>query len=136
MLISQYFYAFGAGLLGLLGSIHLYYTFFSSKFDSYDPAVDEAMKTTTPRISKDTTMWKAWIGFNASHSVGPMFLASVYLPLSITHFSLLQSSVWFAALPLVTSLYYLLLAKKYWFSVPFNGIGLASLCFLVALVTR
>ena len=34
----QILIVFGAALLGLLGAMHLVYTFFSDKFDARDPA--------------------------------------------------------------------------------------------------
>ena len=34
------------------------------------------MKKVAPRISGDMTMWKAWIGFHVSHSIGLMLFGS------------------------------------------------------------
>ena len=70
MLIARVFFLAGASIVGVLGALHLFYTFFSDKFLARDPAVVDAMKGTSPRISRGTTMWRAWIGFNASHSLG------------------------------------------------------------------
>jgi len=72
----------GALIFGVLGTIHLIYTFFSNKFDTIDPSVKEAMKNTSPILTKETTIWKAWVGFNASHSLGAMLFAGIYIPLS------------------------------------------------------
>jgi hypothetical protein len=38
----------GATIFGLLGGIHLAYTFLTNKFHAHDSQVTEAMKTTSP----------------------------------------------------------------------------------------
>jgi len=124
----------GALIFGVLGSFHLFYTFFSNKFEAYDPSVSEAMKSTSPILTKETTLWRAWIGFNASHSLGAMVFAGIYIPLSLSHFGVIQASAWFSTLPVLVGLSYLMLAKKYWFKVPFVGILLATACFASAAI--
>ena len=126
--------AVGAGIFGTLGTLHLVYTFFSPKFDPRDPAVAVAMKGTSPRITRATTMWNCWIGFNASHSLGAMMFAAVYLLLAIGHPQLLSESPAFVALALVNALAYLALAFKYWFRIPLTGIAIATACFAIATV--
>ncbi|WKE64255.1 hypothetical protein PVT67_11190 [Gallaecimonas kandeliae] len=122
----------GAAIFGILGTIHLLYTFFTEKFSPYDRAVADAMKSTSPRLTKETSIWRAWIGFNASHSLGAMLLAAVYIPLAAGHFALIAGSLWFSLLPVVLSAAYLYLAKQYWFRVPFFGILISLLCFVGA----
>ena len=41
------------------------------------------MKQTSPVLTKDTTVWDAWVGFNASHSIGAMLVAAFYIPLAV-----------------------------------------------------
>ncbi len=130
-MIARVFYLAGASIFGLLGTLHLFYTFFSRKFLARDPAVVEAMKGTSPRISRSTTMWRAWIGFNASHALGAMLLSAFYLLLAGWHMDVLGGSSPFAVLPVIASAAYLLVAKRYWFVVPFRGIAIATGCFAV-----
>ncbi|MCF2910069.1 hypothetical protein L1285_17280 [Pseudoalteromonas sp. DL2-H2.2] len=120
----------GASIFGLLGLLHLIYTFFSKKFDPYNLAVKEAMLNTSPRITKQTNMWQAWVGFNASHSLGAIFFAAFFIPLCINHFDVVAGSLWFSILPSVVGVSYLLLAKKDWFKVPFTGILVSSACLI------
>jgi hypothetical protein len=122
----------GAAIFGCLGLLHLIYTFSGNKFEARDPAVTAAMKSSSPLISRDTSMWKAWIGFNASHSLGAMLVAGVYIPLAANHLSIIQQSLWFTVLPILVGVSYLLLAKRYWFNIPFIGISISTLCFVVA----
>ena len=117
-------------IFGVLGSIHLVYTFFTEKFSPYDASVAVAMESTSPRLTKETTMWRAWVGFNASHSLGAMLLAAIYIPLAVYHFELIQNSLWFSLLPVVVGISYLVLAKKYWFKIPFTGVLISLVCFI------
>ena len=132
--MAQTLIILGAAIFGILGTLHLLYTFFTPKFDASDPAVKEAMKATSLILTKDTTMWKAWIGFNASHSLGAMLIAAFYIPLAARHFDLIQEDHWFSLLPVVLGLSYLLLARKYWFKIPFTGILISTVCFIGAAV--
>ena len=122
----------GVSIFGILGTLHLLYTFFTRKFHSSDPAVMEAMRRCSPVITNETSMWKMWVGFNASHSIGAMLLAAIYIPLAVYHFPMLRSSVWFMTLPVVVAFAYLLLARRYWFRVPYFGVLIALVCFVAA----
>lgn len=122
----------GAAIFGCLGLLHLIYTFSGNKFEARDSSVTAAMKSSSPFISRDTTMWKAWLGFNASHSIGAMLVAAVYIPMAVEYLSIIQQSLWFTVLPILISVSYLLLAKRYWFNIPFIGISISTLCFIFA----
>ncbi len=124
----------GMSIFGVLGTIHLIYTFFTEKFRPYDLSVEKAMKGACPKLTKETTMWRAWIGFNASHSLGAMLFAAVYIPMTISHFEIVKDSLWFSLLPVIAGVSYLILAKKYWFKIPFFGILISTICFVGAAV--
>lgn len=134
MLMEQLLLITGASIIGILGTIHLLYTFFSNKFEAYDSSVTEAMKATPPILTKETSVWKAWIGFNASHSLGAILVAGVYIPLTVSYFKIIQQSIWFSFLPVFIGLSYLFLAKKYWFKIPFIGILISTICFIGAAI--
>lgn len=124
----------GASIFGLLGAVHLLFTLFTDKFEAFDPSVTEAMKGTSPNLTKDTSVWDAWVGFNASHSLGAMLIAAFYVPLAIWHMEAIAGSLWFSLLPVVAGLSYLALAWRYWFRIPFVGILLSTLCFAGAAI--
>ena len=134
LLIAQWLIIAGALVIGLLGFAHLVLTYSSNKFEAFDANVTQAMKATSPIITKNTTMWRAWIGFNVSHSLGALLFTGFYLPLSVWHFPLLSQHLWFLVLPLITSSAYLFLAYKYWFKAPLIGISIATMCFSSALL--
>ena len=124
----------GALVIGLLGSVHLAYTFFTGKFLSRDSALVDAMKATSPVLTRQTTMWKAWIGFNASHSLGAILFAAVYVLLATRHMEILVQSKELVLVGVATCLAYLWLAYAYWFRVPFTGIAISTACFIVAAI--
>jgi hypothetical protein len=123
----------GAFVIGLLGSIHLVYTFLTTKFDARDPAVSAAMKATSPILTRRITLWSAWIGFNASHSLGLLLFAATYLVLAIGHMSVLRESTTLHWLPVVAS-GDLALARRYWFLSPLVGVAIAGTCFLLGAI--
>ena len=132
--MAQILLIIGASIFGVLGTVHLLYTFFTNKFEAYDSSVTEAMKGTSPILTKETSIWNAWVGFNASHSLGAILVAAVYIPLTTSYFYIIQQSAWFSSLPVLIGLSYLILAKKYWFKIPFFGVLVSTICFAGATV--
>ena len=126
--------AASAGIIFLLGLAHLVYTFRGSKLHPRDPDLQERMKGVSPVITRETTMWKAWIGFNASHSFGALLFGAVYGYLAIVHSTLLFQSPLLLLMGLALLGGYVFLGKVYWFSVPFRGIVVSTLFYLAALV--
>jgi hypothetical protein len=124
----------GAAVFGTLGSIHLVYTFFGERLAPRDPAVRIAMQNTTMRITRATTLWQAWTGFNASHSLGAMVFALFVLLLATLHMDFLRSAPVFAWLAAGNALAWLVLAWRYWFRIPLLGLAFSGTCFLIAAV--
>lgn len=133
-MVSQVLFLVGASIFGLLGFVHLIYTFFTDKFNPHNSDVAQAMKGTSLNITKETTIWRAWVGFNASHSLGAILFAAIYIPLAFSHIQFINNNSWFAVLPSIIGFSYLLLAKNYWFRIPFFGILLSTICFVGAFV--
>jgi len=131
-MISKILWISGASISLVLGVIHLCYTFFTTKFDPRNKDLIDEMKNTSPRLTNQTTMWKAWIGFNASHSSGAIFIGLINIILPIENFSVLENSFFLSVSTIAASVFYLWLARKYWFSVPFGGILLATGCFILS----
>jgi hypothetical protein len=124
----------GASIFGVLGAIHVAYTFFSDRLLPRDRAVIEAMKGTSLTLTRETTIWDAWIGFNASHSLGAILLAAFYLLLATQHMELLAQSKSLLAIGIVAGAFYTWLAHTYWFNIPFVGVAIATACFIAAAV--
>jgi len=129
--LAQILIVFGAALMGLLGTLHIVYAFFTNKLEPRDPATAAAMKATNPVLTRRTNFWEAWIGFNASHGLGIVLFAGTYLLLAIGHMSWLRDSRALAWLPVVAGAAYSSLGR-YWFRIPTIGLSIATACFLAA----
>lgn len=127
-------YLAGAAILGTLGSLHLVYTGFTQRFDPRDPALVPAMQATSPRLTRATSMWRCWIGFNASHSLGVLLFAALYGLLATRHADVLRASPLLAWLAPAGAAAYTALAWRYWFRVPLTGAALATACFCAGAV--
>lgn len=125
----------GAGLIFVvLGSVHLLYTFFTKRLHPRDPAVTTAMEQTSPQLTKQTTLWRAWVGFNASHSTGAIFFGFVMCFAALLNLRLYAGSQIIQLGTAANTLFYLWLARKYWFRIPFLGIALSALLQVTALL--
>lgn len=92
------------------------------------------MQTSSPILTKELTMWKAWIGFNASHSAGGIFIGIINLYLANQYFTVLQSDNFFFLFNILTVGFYVWLAKKYWFKIPFTGLAMTLACFIFSYI--
>jgi hypothetical protein len=122
----------GASVIGVLGALHLAYTFFGNKLLPRDGRVADAMKSSTLVITRQTTVWDAWIGFNASHSLGALLFAALYILLAAKHMDALARAPELLLVGLATCFAYLWLAHAYWFRIPFIGIAITTACFAAA----
>ncbi|HYS11677.1 MAG TPA: hypothetical protein VEN28_00075 [Burkholderiaceae bacterium] len=126
--------AFSAAIILLLGLIHLLYTFRGPKLRPRDAELEARLKQVSPVITRETTMWKAWAGFNASHSYGAIFFGVVYGYLALAHSAFLFQSTTLLAVGALLLAGYTFLGKRYWFSIPLRGIVVALVAYLGALV--
>ncbi|HEY0062428.1 MAG TPA: hypothetical protein VGC21_09925 [Telluria sp.] len=131
--VSAMLIAASALVLLVLGTLHLVLTFSGVAFHPRDPALMDAMKADSPRISRATTMWRAGTGFHASHSLGAMLFGLIYTYLAVENTGFLFHTVFLLALGMVVLLSYLTLAKLFWFKTPLRGIALASLLYAAGL---
>jgi len=129
MTIAMSLICLSAGILLVLGLLHLLYTFHGPQLTPRDPALLTLMKQGHPVLTRGTTMWRAWLGFNGSHSLGAIFFGVQYGFLAWAHPQWLMQSPALQAIGLLVLGGYLLLGQAYWFSVPNMGIRLSSLAF-------
>jgi hypothetical protein len=128
--------AVSAAIVLLFGLMHLFYTFHGPKLLPRDRELQQRMREVSPVITRQTTMWQCWVGFNASHSVALILFGTVYGYLAMAHGPFLFRSVFLLAVGLVLLVGYVFLAKRYFFRVPLQGILLATLLYALALVVH
>lgn len=128
--------AISATITLVLGSLHLLLTFRGERLFPRDASLIAQMQQVAPRISRETTIWRAGIGLHASHSLGAIWFGLIHL-----YFSL-QAAPFFFASPFLMALGFLYLAamtwlaRRYWFSVPFRGIASATLLYVAGIAAR
>ena len=123
-----------AGIILLLGLMHLLFTFTGTKLTPREPALQESMRTVSPVISKETTMWKAWLGFNASHSLGAILFGLIYGYLAFGHSAFLFESYFLLIVGWGLLASFVVLGKLYWFDTPFLAILIAFVCYCAAVL--
>ena len=127
----------GGAIYALLGFLHALYTWQDiarpRRIVPTDRAVMEAMAGTGLRLAGNaTTMWRAWIGFNFSHSLGAVLFGAgcIAAGLLVTPGSIPRAAL---LVPVVVSALYVVMAMKYWFRIPAIGAAIATVLFAAAL---
>lgn len=134
-MIAQILVCISAAIALLLGTTHLVFTFRGSMLRPRDPGLETQMKLVAPAITRQTTMWKAWIGFNATHSLGIMLFGLVYGYLALMQPDVLFQSAFLAGIGGLLLLSIAILARAYFFSTPFRGVCLALICYGAGFIT-
>ncbi len=124
-----------AAIILLLGTVHLVYTFVGTRLHPREASLIAQMQAVSPMLTRQTTIWRAWIGFNASHSFGAILFGLIYGFLALAHADLLMRSTFLLSLGMLLLAGYMTLAWRYWFSIPFRGIVLSTLLYVAALIT-
>jgi len=122
-----------ASIIFTLGAIHLAYTFWAPKLMPRDPALQISMRQVSPVITKETTMWRCWVGFNASHSMGLILFGLVFGFLALAHGQPLFQSPFLLVVGLAMLGALVVLCKVYFFSVPLTGVSISLACYIASI---
>jgi len=123
-----------ASIVFTLGVVHFVYTFWGPKLTPRDPALQISMKQISPVITKETTMWRCWVGFNASHSMGLILFGLVFGFLALAHGQILCQSPFLLVVGLAMLGGFVVLSKVYWFSAPFTFPCISLACYVASIV--
>ena len=122
-----------ASIVFTFGVSHLIYTFWGPAFMPRDPALQISMSQISPVLTNETTMWKCWVGFNASHSIGLILFGLVFGYLALAHRQFLFQSWFLLMVGLAMLCGVVVLCKVYFFSSPLRGIGISLACYLASI---
>jgi hypothetical protein len=122
-----------AGIILALGVVHLLYTFRGPNLTPRDPTLQVTMRQVSPVLTSQTTMWRAWVGFNASHSFGALLFGLIYGYLAISNSALLFGSPFLLVVGFAMLGGWAVLGKLYWFSVPLRGICVSFACYIASI---
>jgi multisubunit Na+/H+ antiporter MnhE subunit len=84
-------------------------------------------------MTNETTMWRCWVGFNASHSMGLILFGLIFGYLALAHGQLLFRSPFLLAVGLAMLGGLIVLCKVYFFSWPLTGINISLACYVVSI---
>ena len=121
-----------AGIIFTLGAIHLIYTFYGLQLTPRDPALQISMSQVSPVISKETTMWRCWVGFNATHSLALLLFGLVFGFLALAHGEVLFHSPFLLVVGLAMLAGLVVLCKLFFFRVPLIGVSIALVCYVAS----
>jgi hypothetical protein len=134
--LSRYLFLIGALPFIVLGLAHAVATpqtpADTKGLSPRDPAVRDAMARDSVLLTRRTTLWLTWVGFNLSHSLGAVLFGAVVVLIGRSRASFEAQASVFLPLTVLVSAIYLVLGVRYWFRTPIIGISLASACFLVS----
>jgi hypothetical protein len=124
----------------VLGSAHAWHTPTrpgeKKGLSARDPGVEQAMTATAPRLTDRTDLWRAWVGFNYSHSLGAVLFGLFVVLIGRNEAAYAANAPLAAPLALLVALAYLALGLKYWFRTPIIGIGVSVVGFALAWVLQ
>ncbi len=128
--------AVSGGILLVLGIGHLTITFVGPLLLPRDRSLRAAMTGVPLVISRETDMWRAWIGFNATHSMALILFGLVYGYLALARPEMLLGEPVLLAIGLAALAGFLVLSLLYFFSRPVLGVSLALGCYLAGLAVN
>jgi len=136
--LSRYLFLLGALPFVVLGFAHAVATpqtpAQAKGLSPRDPAVRDAMARDSILLTRRTTLWLAWVGFNLSHSLGAILFGAVVVLIGRTSASFEAQAAVFLPLAVLVSATYLVLGVRYWFRTPIIGISAACVCFWLSWV--
>ena len=134
--ISRYLFLAGALPFVFLGTVHALVTPLtpaeSKGLSPRTAALRDAMTSETLLLTRRTTLWLTWVGFNLSHSLGVVAFGLVVLLIGRTSAAFASQASVFVPLAVAVSGAYLVLAARYWFRTPLAGCALSFVCFVAS----
>jgi len=122
-----------ASIVLTLGVLHLVCTFWGPSLTPRDPALQISMSQSSPIMTNETTMWRCWVGFNASHSMGLILFGLIFGYLALAHGQLLFRSPFLLVVGVAMLGGLIVLCKVYFFSWPLTGINISLACYVVSI---
>jgi len=132
-MLSRILMVVSASIVFTLGVIHFVYTFWGQKLTPRDSTLQISMSQISPVITKETTMWRCWVGFNASHSMGLILFGLFFGFLAVAHSQLLFQSPFLLVVGLAMLGGLVVVCKIYLFSVPFACLSVSLACYIASI---
>lgn len=126
----------GSSIFVLLGVVHGVLTLQDignpRNFTPRDAGLRTAMQQSTIALHPKINLWRAWLGFNFSHSLGLFMFGGAFLYVGIFHSLLFSQTPLLQGCSILVSAAYLVISLKFWFSKTSIGSGISMGCFILA----
>ena len=137
-MVAQTLYLLGCLPLILLGTLHLIFTLKDHKKPQHIVPRSEnmikEMRAEPLRLTRETSMWRAWIGFNISHSMAILLVGLGYMYLSARYFTFLREDILILWAAPVLAWIFVILSKCFWFSKPLKGSLISAALFTLGAI--
>lgn len=133
-MIAKILWETGSAIIAIMGLLHLRGTLFTDKLFPRNEQLKEDMGSATLRLTEKLTMWKSWIGFNATHSIGAAFVGIANFYLASAYFEILRSDQFLLLSTLAAVGFYVWVANKYWFKTVLVLLSVSWACFIAAYI--
>lgn len=134
--MAQFLIIIAASVFTLLGAGHGILTLRDLKhprtFTPQDPALRLAMQQSSLVFHPTINLWKAWMGFNLTHSLGLVLFGGAFLHVGIYEPNAFGSSLLLQAIAILVSATYLVLSLRFFFFKPVIGTSIGLACFVIA----
>jgi hypothetical protein len=138
--LSRYLFLAGAAPFVVLGLLHARATPLATTdrkgLSPADPALADAMAHGRMLLTKRTDLWRAWVGFNLSHSLGAVAFGAFVLAVGRSAESFAAQAAVCGPLAVAVSGAFLAIGVRYWFRTPIAGCAVAFACFALSWVLR
>jgi hypothetical protein len=136
--IGRYLFLAGALPYLVLGTAHAFATPLRPDhrrgLTPHDPALAEAMTRSGVLLTRRTDVWRCWVGFNLSHSLGVVMLGATVVLIGISPDRFARDGALFVPMAACAAALYLLIGLRYWFRTPIIGCALSLACFVASWV--
>lgn len=134
--MAKFLFLVGALLFSALGVAHGLLTLHDlhapRSFAPMDDRVRLAMEDAPLRLAPQTTIWRSWLGFNLSHSLGLMVFGGLLAGLAWRDFDLVANSPFLKTSSIVVAVLYCWMAIRFWFWLPAVLSAGGAACFVMS----
>ena len=136
MTLSRVFFLAGAMPFLVLGAAHSLATPLTPEsrkgLAPRDPALVSAMRNSVVLLTSRTDVWRAWIGFNLSHSLGAILFGAFVFLIGRSDAAFAADGTLAVPLATLVAAVYLVIGLRYWFRTPITGIAISLACFVLS----
>lgn len=136
--LSRYLFLAGAAPFLILGTAHAIATPLlpgdRRGLSPRDPQLADAMTRASVRLTSRTDMWRAWVGFNLSHSLGAVLFSLAVVLVGATEPGYAALGPAFRPFAFFVAALYAWIGAYYWFRTPIAGCLISATLFLAAWV--